>query len=586
MKKRLISLALVLAMMTSMLALFTGCGSTGNVAEESATPPMTITIAMITEEETTPEGIKVVEDALNKITENNLNTHVALQFYTADEYDAAIQAKIKARLEYIANNETDLNSVGKDEDKTLNEYGREVTVYPEPFENQIDIFLVNGVNNLDYYAQFPSYGVSEEDYEDDPAANGESVVASLDSYLTDGTANLINKYISTALIDKCKVNGELKAIPSNAIVGNAEYLVINKELFDKYSYSIDSITDITSLQYFLTDVAQNEPDVTPLYNYGSMGLVGVTERPSALATFVANENVDPATTSTPPNPITSNTPLKEALTVINSYASIAGKYPVSGSDLSDAETGKFAAGFISGNSIDIEAYEEDYYMIQTRASAVSNEQLYDNAFAVFEYSSDPSRCAKIIELIQTNREFHNLLLYGVENITYTVNEDTGLVERKPEGTDGAVYMMDMNLCGNLYISMPNSDMSETELALAANDWEKAKEMSRTLFLSPYLGFDPVFGDDAEHYQATEADLDTLEKLFYETFDKISDYPNAVDEATGEQPTFEAYLDSVNEWLLTAENSIVTNQNNTSSTSLSLKRQYADWWIVKFPSTAA
>lgn len=585
MKKRLISLALVLAMLTSVLTLFTGCGSTGNVAEESATPPMTITIAMITEEATTPEGIQAVEDALNRITEKTLNTHVALQFYTADEYDAAIEAKIKARLEYRANNETDLNSVGKDEDKTLNEYGREVTVYPEPFENQIDIFLVNGINNLDYYTQFPAYGVSEEDYEDDPVANGENVVASLDSYLTDGTADLITKYISSALLDKCKVNGELKAIPSNAITGNPEYLAVNKELFDKYSYSIDSITDLNSLQYFLTDVAQNEPGVTPLYNYGSMGFVSVTGQPSALATIIANENVDAATTSTPPNPITSNIPFRDSLAIINSYASIAGKYPVSGSDLSEAETGTFAAGFISANSIDIEAYEEDYYLIQTRASAVSNEQLYDNAFAVFEYSSDPARCAKIINLIQTNREFHNLLLYGVENVTYTINEDTGLVERKPEGTDGAVYMMDINRCGNLFISMPNSEMSEVELNLAANDWEKAKEMSRSLFLSPYLGFDPVLGDDAEHYQASEADLDTLERLFYETFDMISEYPNAVDETTGEQPAFEDYLDTVDEWLMSAENSIVPNQNNTSSTSLALKRQYADWWNLKF-STAA
>lgn len=582
MKKRLISLALVLAMVTSMLALFTGCGSTGNVVEESTTPPMTITIAMITEKETTPEGIQVVQDALNKITEKTLNTHVALQFYTAEEYDAAIQAKIKARLEYRANNETDLNSVGKDEDKTLNEYGREVTVYPEPFENQIDIFLVNGASNLDYYAQFPSFGVSEKDYEDDPASNSESVVATLDSYLTDGTATLLTKYISTALIDKCKVNGELKAIPSNAIVGNAEYLLINKELFDKYSYSIDSVTDITSLQYFLTDVAQNEPDVTPLYNYGSMGLVSVNGQPSALAAVIANENVDPATTSCPPLPITSNLQLKDALAVINSYASIAGKYPVSGWDLSEAETGTFAAGFISANSIDLEAYEEDYYMVQTRASAVSNDQLYNNAFAVFEYSSDPARCAKIINLIQTDREFHNLLLYGVENVTYTVNEDTGLVERKPEGTDGAVYMMDINRCGNLFISMPNSEMSETELALASNDWEKAKAMTRSLFLSPYLGFDVELGDDAEHKQPTQADFDTLEKLFYETFDKISEYPNVIDETTGEQPAFEDYLETVDEWLLEAENSVVTNQNNTASSSLSIKRQYADWWTVKFP----
>lgn len=592
MKKRLISLALILAMVTSMLTFLTGCSSTGNTAEESVRTPMTITIAMIKEEGTTEEGIQATQDALNKITEKTLNTHVVLQLYSEDEYDAAVQAKMKARLEYMASLDkidNDYSSNGGADDKVLNEYGREVTAYPEPYENQIDIFLVNGISNLEYYQMFPSAGVTDEEYALAPANNSQNVLASLGDYLTDGTANLLTKYISTTLMDSCRFEEELYAIPSNYLYGEAEYMLIDKKVFDQYSYNIEDVTALESLELYLSDVAKEQADITPLYNYGNMNLVSVTGRPSAICAYIPDGS-DPAAAGWQPKQITSIAAVRTRFDMINKFASVANKYPVVGNEIPEDKLGTFAVGFVAADATSLSAYEDDYYIVKTQSSTPTTEQVYNNAFSVFLYPKDEAnhtaRCMEVIKLIQTDREFHNTLLYGVENVTYTVDEDTGIITRKKEGTDGKVYLMDESRCGNLFITTPNDEMSENMLAAAENDWKKAKDASRNISFSPYMGFaleyapDDFVDDPAKKtYQVTEKDAEALEKLYYETIEKLADYPNHVDE----YDSFNAYYSAVHNEMMLAEGGVIMNQGMTTNISKSIAKQYLNWWSEKYPA---
>lgn len=591
MKKRLISLVLMLAMAVSTVSLFTGCGNSGNIQSESTIKPMTITIAMITEEETTPEGIQAVQDALNRITENDLNTHIVLQLYTAEEYDAAIAEKIRGRLEYRANNSKDLVSSTDKEDKKLNEYGREITVYPEPYENQIDIFLLNGINNFNAYTQYKKLDATDEQFAENPAAYSEKILASLETYTaTDAAGELIPKYISADLLNSCTVDGALLAIPSNGFYGNSEYLVVNKEMFNAYAAANDIeidedganigeiITDVVSLEGFLTDVATNNPDVTPLYNYGSLGLVSVTGKNSSIAAWVP-DGADPAAMGWEPKALTDIDEFRAAVTSITNFASINGTYPEIGTDLPAAGEGNYAAGFVSTDSLGIAEYAEDYYTIMVRKSMVTTEQVYDNAFAVFQYTTDVARCMEIINLIQTDRDFQNILRYGLENTTYTVDEDTGIVNIKRDGTDGKVYCMDQDLCGNLFISKPNNEMSEPELIASANEWKSAKEASRNLFYSPYMGFELSVGDNATLKQPSEETIESLEKVYNALFDEIENYPNVASEYTDFDNYYDAYLKT---WIQAAEGYVTLNQSSQSdNTYINILRQYKNWYTARY-----
>lgn len=137
---------------------------------------MTLTLYSIVEDGTTDTAIKAVQNALNDITENTLNTHVILKFYTAAEYEKVLNSKIneiQADMELqqrlkdaaeiarkaartagysiasktettaaVSGDETAAVSVKADETQ-INEYGIADTVYPAEIDGQMDIFLIN-----------------------------------------------------------------------------------------------------------------------------------------------------------------------------------------------------------------------------------------------------------------------------------------------------------------------------------------------------------------------------------------------------------------------------------------------------------
>ena len=95
MKKTLICLLLCLcACATLALA---GCGNDGdddaNSIINAARDTVTITLWIVTEDETTVEAIKEVEEEFNSITQTKYTTKVVFNFATEEEYKAALDAK-------------------------------------------------------------------------------------------------------------------------------------------------------------------------------------------------------------------------------------------------------------------------------------------------------------------------------------------------------------------------------------------------------------------------------------------------------------------------------------------------------------
>ena len=486
MKKRLLSLALCLAMLLPTLLLFTSCQeeeveATGTIA------PMTVVIALMTDEKTNDAGVEAAEKALNRITENNFNTHVELKLFTEAEYYTKVEEALVARRQAIINGDKS-TSVGDVKDKIYDEEkNREVTAYPEVYENQIDIFFVGSYEKLVDYVLWKSDFATEEEYAADRVANSDPLVASLDGDMS--VAPLLSKYLSSGLLNAGKVSiggtAQQYAIPSNAIYSNGEYMLVDKAMFDKYSYSIEEVSDVIALEEYLTDIAKDYPEVTPLYNLGSMGFVSITGKNSVIAQKI-DSSTSVTTSGVEPSFFADSTAFKNIINSVMSYASINSKYPVAGSDLSSAEAGKFAVGFVAANENEIEAYKENYYVIETNKSMVTTEQACSNMLAVSAFTSDTTRCMEIINLLQTNAKAHNILVYGDENVTYTVDESTKMIKRQYEGD--AVYVMDIYKTGNLFITAQNTEMTETELMYSANDWALAKAASRHVFFGPYLGF--------------------------------------------------------------------------------------------------
>lgn len=581
MKKRLLSLALCLAMLLPTLLLFTSCTeeeveATGTIA------PMTIVIAMMTDEKTNEAGIQATEKALNRITENNFNTHIELKFFTEDEYYTKLEEALVARRDAY-NNGDKSTSLGSVKDTIYDEEkNREVTAYPEPYENQIDIFFVGSKEKLVSYVLWKSDVATDEEYEEDPTLYSESLVAAIDGDISDAGA-LLSKYLASGLLDAGKVfiagDGMQYAIPSNAIYDNGEYMVVDKKLFDQYSYSIEEVNNVVALEEYLINVATDHPDVTPLYNMGSMGFVSFTGRNSYIA-----QMVDSSTTTTTngiePKSMLGTAVFKNTLASIRSYASINGKYPVAGSDLSSAEKGKFAVGFVSATEVEMKAYEKDYYVIETSKAMVTNEQACSNMFAVSAFTSDTTRCVEIINLLQTNKEAHNILVYGEENVTYTVDDSTKMVKRQYDGD--AVYVMDIHKTGNLFITRQNNEMTAEELLYSANDWALAKSASRHVFFGPYIGFEIQFAQTEEDatklFMPSEDIADVLEDAYNQMMVEVFKYDEtAVDEEGNPlYSSYVAYLDALDTSFKQANGNQIGAQLAATPGTLTMYRQYINW----------
>ena len=97
--KKIISFIMCLTMF--LMPILTGCGAGGDAEETNVTAevevvryPMTISLWIPTNENTTPEAIKLVEAELNKYTTAKYDTQIELNAISEDEYEKAIEDKL------------------------------------------------------------------------------------------------------------------------------------------------------------------------------------------------------------------------------------------------------------------------------------------------------------------------------------------------------------------------------------------------------------------------------------------------------------------------------------------------------------
>lgn len=284
MKKKLICLTLGILMLLS--CLLTSCDKLGGSTNEDEptvdTSAKTITMWVMTSEETTPRAKELVAAEFTKITKSLYKTNVILKFCTEKEYYEKLEACINAlnarvllqeeaqkqlRLYlkahkgekstadltkdfYDANpkyaefyeKDDDEEEVVTEEETIVNEYGIKEIKYPDEKENQVDIFYISGYDKyMEYYNNEWLASLSEE-------------LSSSSRKLTD--------YVSPSLLNGVQVDGSVYAIPNNVPIGQYTYMMIDKALFDEYYNKIDNVKTVLDLSTFLNDMKNRNGEKT------------------------------------------------------------------------------------------------------------------------------------------------------------------------------------------------------------------------------------------------------------------------------------------------------------------------------------
>ncbi len=321
MKKRIVCLTLALVMLFTTV-LMSGCSQglsegeeTSEINDKASETTETITMFMITEKHVptskevadikaqygensieyieakgTMEAYAKVAEELDKITKAKFRTHLVTTFYTIEEYKAveeimALQAEIiqmkkevkTALKEYkkekkamgIKDNaviesmfyqdhpeyakytdaETVENTIVTEAETIIDSYGIQQLKYPDPEDNQVDIICVCG---YDKYMEYVSKGWLSED---------------INSQLN-GASQAILTYVNEKLITTVKSLGDIQAVPNNTTIGDYTYLLINKELYNRYQYSYDdlegSANPLEDLKLFFEDISRYEEGIVPI----------------------------------------------------------------------------------------------------------------------------------------------------------------------------------------------------------------------------------------------------------------------------------------------------------------------------------
>ena len=515
--KRIISLGLCLVMLAGTL-LFAGCSgnetTTGSVVNTEDLPA-TINLVGITEKTTTAEAIEFVEAALNKITKTRFKTKVELTLVTADEYIDLIESRIAeadqeatrlvaiGKYNSLAQKEANkaqrllasqskktskwtkqataviastlsTGEVYSAEETTVYEDGKIETLYPAAV-SPIDIIMIDGKEMYDY--------LNEKDYL-------LSIEKRLESEFTK-----FRQYIYPTFFDQLKViTGDINAIPNNNLLAEYTYLVVEKELADKYEFNIDEVDNYADLEAYLETIKANE-DVAPLATEPeALGIYKYFDNDIAVGTYydpIYGYNTAEGTDFIVQNLL--------SIPQYQQHVELMQSFKENGYIVEGAEN--YAVNVIKGNALVETEYGDDYYVKALQYPFVEMEAIFDGMLAVSSYTSSDTRALEVIELLNTDPEAKNIFQYGIaydgdngEYANYRVNNvenEYGAVIGHTIERLNDTYVMDNRLTGNVYMGYP-------EEGQVFDLWEYYKQTNLDSNLAPFM-----------HLYVGDEELDTM-----------------------------------------------------------------------------
>ncbi len=457
---------------------------------------VTLNMYVITNAETDLDQAKAVQMAINEITLPEYKTMVKINYFTEDEYWAAVDTAEQEAIEYQeqkqaeteakrkaakeANSATgtkkeeseaveDAESVDQEFNELIDQVFDEDSTDIELEHPQLDIFFVNSADKF--------FELIEDER-----------LASIDSYITLEN-KILNSYIHPTFFLGAKAGkGLTYGVPTNKPIGEYEYFVFDKGLLDKYGYSAENLNTFESLGEYLSVIRTREPGYVPLTRAASVyGFDFLGEDGSAVGTQkFDDESAFPGFAVS----LFDVNAFYDHFETIRNYR-LAGYIPAS----YNGEA--FAVDVRTGSYHKMQELEaQGYECVVYKAPRATSENILNSVFVVSKYSENPSRATELIRHFNTNPELANLLQYGIEGTHYYA-DDAGEVTHV---TADGVYSMNNKQTGNLYIK--HTEIGESGYI------ESYKAQNLDSVPHAFLGF-------------STADLDIEDKIMLEKANEIT-----------------------------------------------------------------
>lgn len=478
MKRKLIALLLCL---TALLTLsFSSCGkkdeSDALEEEASARTAVTLTMWVVSEEEIGTDAEARIEEAFNELTKAKYTTAIDFVFYTEEEYFEKLDEKLTLAAENKANEAPAIFLPGMAGETTeteeteaetfVNEYGQRQLKYPDVEEHQVDIVFLAGKDLLERYAS-------------------EGQLMAMDTNLN-ATSKVLKDYIYPSFLEQIKYEKTTYAVPNNHLIGDYTYLLVNKEMAQKYYFDTSKLLSFTDCRDLITDIAENEKDVAPVLAYAD---------PVNMHYWLGNNDMAIIASYVPAQATLGSRTVMRSVFDTSSFTEhmlLMQRCKDNNWFAVNPETDAFGVGIVKGG-YEVAAKYADQYDVKVLSYPVLEEKsVYSSMFAVTAYTADFNRSMEIITLINTNAEAKNLLQYGVEKVDYMLDDDGNFVSLTDTLDADNRYVMNNLYTGNAFLAYPTEDMP-------ADVWENAKAANRDSRISPYYGLSVDWGNVTEGY---------------------------------------------------------------------------------------
>lgn len=349
----------------------------------------------------------------------------------------------------------------------------------------------------------------------------------------------IKEAIPDWLLDVSRVNGEIYAVPNQQIIARQLGVVVQKEYAEKYNLDMTSMTDIRELEPFLDEIVANEPNLIPIDSRVDAVLERDYESFANGAAYI-NKNEEDGTVYSYTDVLEEQLRLdhewyekgyirQDIATVTDNSADVkANRYVVS---LSSWKPG-----------IDAEWTQRqgiDYIAIPIEGAYIKATSGIETMTAINVNAAHPQEAMKLLNLVYTDKDIYNEILYGIEGEHYNKVGDN-----RAEIIEGTAYNM------SAYAWKLGNQFNAWLMPGQADDlWEQTDELNRTAEVSPLRGF--VF--NSEPIQAELAQFDAVVKEFkygqYTTDDIdqfIEDYKTKLEQA-GVPAIVEEVQNQIDEW---------------------------------------
>lgn len=285
-----------------------------------------------------------------------------------------------------------------------------------------------------------------------------------------------------------KVDGEIYAVPNLQIMAPQESLIIFKDIADKYDFDFSTVKEMEDLAPYLEMVKNGENGIFP-YNANRSGVNFWTHN---VYEDISSGVVIRTDGNSKEVELLIDTPeYQKGVKTLHEWFTKGYIRPdalAAGDDTQDFIAGRFATGTAGwkpgAEDQQKEKYKRDVMMIKMQEPYLKKSNCLAAMTGIGYTSKNPEKAIKLIELVNTDKEFYNLICFGIEGKHYEFNEE-GKVRKIADSGYNPNADWKFGNQFNAYLMEGQDD----------NLWNETAELNLSAQESPLLGFvlnmDPI-----------------------------------------------------------------------------------------------